>query len=314
MLGTSNTHQAQVHQSRSTRSTTPPSTLNLHVTYQLASDHRDQPPATHVEGPPISQPTLPPQPPTSKYSRFEQLIKSLVGRKVSRDTSINSIAPNTTQQQNTPTPTILQSPEILITPSPPERPLIKNDRNSSSTASLNAAVQQKLWSVVPLLRKEGSCVSLNQIRQSGASGSSSSAGLKKCDTFLALSRSSSNLEQPIRPMNRLRDSTSSITCSRCSSLLSLAANGSRYSLNLSSGGGFVAVGGTSKTPSPGFSSNTFLSPASAVPIKLTCKLCLIDVAEDQQCVIGHCGCTFCTEVSFVILILFSDKYQFWMYV
>lgn len=288
--------------------------------------------STYPGGPTTSQPPLPPPPPPSqqatppKYSRFEQLIKSLVGRKVSRDVlSANgnaNLAASPSKPPLTPTGTFLQSPEILITRTPSERMLIKNDRNSSSTASLNAVVQQKLWSVVPLLRKEGSCASLNQIRQSGSAGESSlgagsaySVGLKKCETVLALTRSSTNLEHPIRAQNRLRDSSSTITCSRCSSLLSLAANGSRYSLNLSNGGGFVSVGGsnsagTSKsTPLAGQSSKTLLTPSTgtAPTLVFTCKLCLIDVASDQLCVIGQCGCTFCTEVSIFIDFVLSMR-------
>lgn len=303
-------HQPQVHQGRSMRSSgmIPPNTLNLRgaIHHQLARGPLDM--ETHPGGPMSSQPPFPTQqPPPPKYSRFEQLIKSLVGRKVSRDvlssTANTNLQPSPEKSQPS-TTAFLQSPEILITRTPSERMLIKNDKISSSTASLNAVVQQKLWSVVPLLRKEGSCASLNQIRQSSAGESSQGAehstGLKKCETVLALSRSSSNLEHPIRAQNRLRDSSSTITCSRCSSLLSLAANGSRYSLNLSSGGGFVAVGGSStpKTPLAGQSSNSLLTPPpGASAIVFSCKLCLIDVAADQLCVIGQCGCTFCTEVS-----------------
>lgn len=241
--------------------------------------------------------------PTPKCSRFEQLIKSLVGRKVSRETNSNTTT-NTNNSTNT-TPQFLPSPEIRITKSPSEHTLLKNDKITSSTASLNASVQQKLWSVVPLLRREDSCASLHQMKSSPLAHHS---GLKKCDTVLALSRSSSNLE-PIKPLNRLRNSSSTITCSRCSSLLSLAANGSRYSLNLSNGG-FVAVGSgeklstTPKTPSP-----VTLTPPPPSPITVNsentiykCKLCLGEVIAEHFTNITQCGCLFCTEVSSLIFI------------
>lgn len=300
-----------MHQQKRTRKTgaIPPSTLNL-----------SEGPHANIHGGPQQQPPVPivmPTPP--KCSRFEQLIKSLVGRKVSREVV------------SSPTP-FIPSPEIRITKSPSEHTLIRNDKISSSTASLNSAVQHKLWSVVPLLRREGSCASLHQMKSSPLAHHS---GLKKCDTVLALSRSSSNLE-PIKPQNRLRNSSSStITCSRCSSLLSLAANGSRYSLNLSNGG-FVAVGGsgekstTPKTPSPMQSTVALLLPsiqqqqivsvittadstdataATIIPADpdaavaaqhidtFMCKLCLGEVIVDNLTIITQCGCLFCTDVS-----------------
>lgn len=278
-------------------------------------------------GPPQTQQVATTVVAPQKGSRFEKLIKTLIGRKVSREAA-------------TTTP-FLPSPEIRISKSPSEHTLIKNDKISSSTASLNSAVQQKLWSVVPLLRREGSCASLHQMKSSPLPHHS---GLKKCDTVLALSRSSSNLE-PIKPQNRLRNSSSStITCSRCSSLLSLAANGSRYSLNLSNGG-FVAVGSgeklsatttttTPKTPSPMQSSVALLLPStqqqqqqivsmvtntvpdaaatatvcqSSAPPQIDtfmCKLCLGEVIVDNITIITQCGCLFCTEVSQMHIIFF----------
>lgn len=129
---------------------------------------------------------------------------------------------------------------------------------SGSSSSLNV-VQQKLWHV---MRREGSASSLHQEKSQSIV---QYTGLRKCETVLALTRqsqghpqgqglgmsqsrsqghslavhggsgvfSASGVEQ-IRPLNRLRNSISSMngvgTCSRCSSLLSLAASGSRYSL------------------------------------------------------------------------------------
>lgn len=317
--------------------------------------------------------------PQPKYSRFEQLIKSLVGRKVSRDTSTNVVAAapiaagvttaidDVTLMSTTVTPTPMAlnytlptpnypSPEIRITKSPSEYSLLgggggmnsglltDHRTHMSSTASLNAAVQQRLWSVVPLLtRREtaGSCASLSQSTAANVGaiggGGQRAALMKKCETVLALSRSSSSrhILEPavvtasatataavVRPLNRLRHSSSStITCSRCSSLLSLAANGSRYSLNVSQGGGFVAIGGDSggcdvgdgssvlstPTPAAGCSRDSLLAAAgpmstttaaavAAVPMA-SCKLCLGDVPANKLTVIAHCGCVFCTEVS-----------------
>ncbi|ALC40628.1 CG33144 [Drosophila busckii] len=122
---------------------------------------------------------------------------------------------------------------------------------SGSSNSLNV-VQQKLWH---MMRREGSASSLHQEKSQSIV---QYTGLRKCETVLALTRqgqsqcqqlqpttpssdahggsgifSAGGVEQ-IRPLNRLRHSVNSIngagTCSRCSSLLSLAATGSRYSL------------------------------------------------------------------------------------
>lgn len=135
---------------------------------------------------------------------------------------------------------------------------------SGSTSSLNV-MQQKIWNIV---RREGSAISLHQEKSQSIVHYT---GLRKCETVLALTRqntspcsptmgagvtssnsknrlseshatrlsytgsgifSASGVEQ-IRPLNRLRNSISSMnnTCSRCSSLLSLAASSSRFSLN-----------------------------------------------------------------------------------
>lgn len=184
------------------------------------------------------------------------------------------------------TPPLIPSPEIRITRSPSEHNLIKNDKLTSSSSSLNS-VQQKLWSVVPLLRRNDSCISLHQTKSSPLAHHS---GLKKCQTVLALSRSSSNLE-PIKPQNRLRNSSS--TCSRCSSLLSLAANGSRYSLNLSHGG-FVAVGSNDKVATNVMPSAQSITTPS---VTFVCKLCLGDFVAEKSTRIKQCGCFYCSEVS-----------------
>lgn len=236
----------------------------------------------------------------SKYNRFEQLLKNLVGRKVSREqptitpslstsaiignnaTIVNTVAQTqssdgtkTSYSSNDPVtlrkysgddiscasrsddfmienhqlnqPLLVTSPEIKISRTPSVHNLFRNDKclmstSSASTTSLNATVHQRLWSVVPLLRREGSCASLNN--QNSAKPllhERSDVGLKKCETVSTLthSQTTSNFE-PIKPRNRLRQSPSMATCSRCSSILSLAANGSRYSLNIANGG-FVAI-------------------------------------------------------------------------
>ncbi|KAH8371300.1 hypothetical protein KR093_006830 [Drosophila rubida] len=133
---------------------------------------------------------------------------------------------------------------------------------SGSSSSLNV-VQQKLWH---MMRREGSASSLHHEKSQSIV---QYTGLRKCETVLALTRQSQSQRESqahghslhplgggggdhegsarhggsgifsaggveqIRPLNRLRNSVTSIngaTCSRCSSLLSLAASGSRYSL------------------------------------------------------------------------------------
>lgn len=101
--------------------------------------------------------------------------------------------------------------------------------------------------------------------------------------------SQSSFLEPIKPLNRLRNNASIGTCSRCSSLLSLAASGSRYSLNVSNGG-FVSINGGDK------------SPSISDTIEFSCKLCLGEVKQDKSTKIENCGCSFCTEVSFLFYI------------
>ncbi|XP_052893325.1 mucin-5AC [Anopheles moucheti] len=164
-----------------------------------------------------------------------------------------------------PPPPLLSSPEIKISKSPSEQNLaeITRSRLNISTTSLSS-VHQKLWSVVPLLKRDVSCNSLaspkttpllldGQMASSGEctggpglltigglKGTGGPGGLRKCETVLALTNATSQTLEPIRPLNRLRNCASVATCSRCSSLLSLAAAGSRYSLNASNGA-FVPV-------------------------------------------------------------------------
>lgn len=248
--------------------------------------------------------------------------------------------------------------------------LINKSTASLNSTSL-ALVHQKLWQVVPLLsRKDGGGASCNNLLLSNGSASPSHGKMRKCETVLVLtdekqsrkfqpfastsacsrthSKSINNLLDPLpmRPLNRLRNSQSCYvncdsnptssrhaTCSRCSSLLSLAAiGGSSYSLK---NGAFVLKNGKHSTkhaiknPSlldeeeflvtnddcsnhnliendfntiePYDTSEAIKSVLKeqqmGVPIKFTCKLCLGEYFnEDKLTTISSCGCIFCTEV------------------
>ncbi|XP_053677150.1 mucin-5AC [Anopheles nili] len=198
--------------------------------------------------------------PVPRKRRIEAFLKNLVGRRPSKE-------PPPAPPPPLPPP-LLSSPEIKISKSPSEHNLaeITRSRLNISTTSLSS-VQQKLWSVVPLLKRDVSCNSLaspkttpllldSQLASSGGGpgglvpacgaglkGPGGPGGLRKCETVLALSSAASQTLEPIRPLNRLRNCASVATCSRCSSLLSLAAAGSRYSLNASNGA-FVPVSGS----------------------------------------------------------------------
>ncbi|XP_016968027.1 uncharacterized protein LOC108036412 [Drosophila biarmipes] len=205
--------------------------------------------------------------------RFENFLKSLVGRKASSSRGgggggggIGGGGGAAVPERERPA-----SPEIRITRTPSEQDVVLRNPSgrqlangqgrgslsiSGSSSSLNV-VQQKIWHI---MRREGSASSL---RQEKSQSIVQYTGLRKCETVLALTRqsqshnhvhglsqsrsqghslavhgsgifSSGGVEQ-IRPLNRLRNSINSMngagTCSRCSSLLSLAASGSRYSLS-----------------------------------------------------------------------------------
>lgn len=250
---------------------------------------------------------------------------------------------------------------------------LSNERTlNKSTASLNSTslsmVHQKLWSVVPLLsRKDGSSCS-NLL--SGDAFEGRKSNMRKCETVLALthepllrrqqpsatpstsgskshSKSINNLLEPIKPLNRLRNSQSCYVghdsessgsgrqqaCSRCSSLLSLAAIGSNYSLNVTNGA-FVLksckqhhhnhryrhdssptlddIDNDSSNSSHNLIANDFnkIEPydkgdcAISTQLarrqsaeKFTCKLCLGECStDDKMTKIASCGCSFCTEV------------------
>ncbi|KAH8400869.1 hypothetical protein KR009_001520 [Drosophila setifemur] len=202
--------------------------------------------------------------------RLENFLKSLVGLKASSGSTSGSGTRGSVPNEREKERERPSSPEIRITRTPSEQDVVLRDpagrkqlanghgRNSlsisGSSSSLNV-VQQKLWHI---MRREGSASSLHQEKSQSIV---QYTGLRKCETVLALTRqgqnpvqglsqsrsqghslavhggsgifSSGGVEQ-IKPLNRLRNSISSMngvgTCSRCSSLLSLAASGSRYSL------------------------------------------------------------------------------------
>lgn len=216
----------------------------------------------------VQQPSLAVAAPTAttvpRKRKFEQFLKNLVSRRPSKEP---------------PSPPLISSPAANFTDihasnklissgggkSPSEHNLSRLSKQmNGSTTSLNS-VHHKLWSVVPLLRKNGSCGSL---ATSAAPRPTTFAGveytgLRKCETVLALTHSQSHqLAEPIKPLNRLRNCGSVATCSRCSSLLSLAAAGSKYSLNVA-GGGFIPVVNTSSSCSGGGGSGGISSSVSS---------------------------------------------------
>ncbi|XP_063700939.1 uncharacterized protein LOC134831203 [Culicoides brevitarsis] len=272
----------------------------------VPSGQQHQAPSAHTTS------TPPESAPIPRKRKFEQFLKNLVGRRPSKEP---------------PSPPLISSPEIKVSKCPSEHNLSRLSRSklNVSTTSLNS-VHQKLWSVVPLLRKNGSCSSLHAPKRAAPFGGVDYIGLRKCETVLALTNStyrdtgSSNgsSDGPIRPLNRLRNCGSVATCSRCSSLLSLAA-GSKYSLNLS-GGGFIPVNSCNNSSnailsstsqqqilissvvpeSPTFTvigttGSTYLTQLSTSSSKTVCKLCLGEYKSDNMTKISQCGCSFCTE-------------------
>lgn len=297
---------------------------------------------------------------TSRRWRIEQFLKNLVGKKplatqmppvqkVKRSPSEHELL----QQLQHPDPSSVCGSMMSL----------NTDRlMNKSTASLNSTslsmVHQKLWAVVPLLnRKEGSSCS-NLLANENVLQRSN---MRKCETVLALahepllrrqqqpstsgsrsqSKSINNLLEPIKPLNRLRNSQSCYVgreaelsesdhpqaCSRCSSLLSLAAIGSNYSLNVTNGA-FVLknckhrrhIDSTEEVhkeiESSNSSSHNLISSdynkiesydtnsIVKIPLslrlsgsKFTCKLCLGEcTTDDKKTKIASCGCFFCTEV------------------
>lgn len=210
---------------------------------------------------------------TSRRWRIEQFLKNLVGKK-----PLVTQTPAVPKVKRSPSEHDLLQQQLQLNPDPTSicgsmMSLNKERLLNKSTASLNSTsfsmVHQKLWSVVPLLnRKDGSSCS-NLLSSDNVERRSN---MRKCETVLALthepllrrqqqsaapstsgskshSKSINSLLEPIKPLNRLRNSQSCYvshetdssgsgrpqTCSRCSSLLSLAAIGSNYSLNVTNG-------------------------------------------------------------------------------
>lgn len=209
---------------------------------------------------------------TSRRWRIEQFLKNLVGKK-----PLVTQTPSVQKVKRSPSEHDLLQQQLQLNPDPSSicgsmMSLNKERLLNKSTASLNSTsfsmVHQKLWSVVPLLnRKDGS--SCSNLLSSDNNVERRSNMMRKCETVLALthepllrrqqqsaapstsgskshSKSINSLLEPIKPLNRLRNSQSCYvshetdssgsgrqqTCSRCSSLLSLAAIGSNYSLNV----------------------------------------------------------------------------------
>lgn len=310
---------------------------------------------------------------TSRRWRIEQFLKNLVGKKplVTQQTPPVQKAKRSPSehdllqqqqyhQQQQPDPSSICGSMMSLNK---ERFLNKSTASLNSTMSLSM-VHQKLWSVVPLLnRKDGSSCS-NLLGSEHVARSN----MRKCETVLALthepllhnrrqqhtaapstsgskshSKSINNLLEPIKPLNRLRNSQSCYVghesdtsgssrqqaCSRCSSLLSLAAIGSNYSLNVTNGA-FVLKSckhrrqhdsspeldedvdnDSSNNSSHNLIANDFnkIEPyenSSNVKFplvrkhsatKFTCKLCLGECStDDKMTKISSCGCSFCTEV------------------
>lgn len=297
---------------------------------------------------------------TSRRWRIEQFLKNLVGKKslvtqqppppvqkAKRSPSEHDLLQHHRQElQSDPDPTRSNCGSMMS---------LSNERMlNKSTASLNSTsfsmVHQKLWSVVPLLsRKDGSSCS-NLLSSDGVDGRKSN--MRKCETVLALthepllrrqqpstskshSKSINNLLGPIKPLNRLRNSQSCYVgqesdssgsgrqqaCSRCSSLLSLAAIGSNYSLNVPNGafvlksckqhhnhrqhsGSIDEIDNDSSNSSHNLIANDFnkiepyeRSDRPQSTEKFTCKLCLGECStDDRMTKIASCGCIFCTEV------------------
>ncbi|GAB0100731.1 RBR-type E3 ubiquitin transferase [Sergentomyia squamirostris] len=250
--------------------------------------------------------------PAPRMRRFEQLLKNLVGKKTPSSSGGSAAATASCESSGR-----LTAPQLRIDKSPSEYDLTRDEKSKrigGSTSSLNS-VQQRLWTVVPLLKRDasGSCSSLEKVTPTRATSCANTTSLqheisvhqglnmRKCETYLTLTQPSAPLE-PLKPLNRLRNSASIATCSRCSSLLSLAAAGSRYSLNVA-GGGFVPIDGGGSgniSDSSCYSASVQVPPPPPAVIQrdstiVPCKLCLGEVNRHQLTKIRQCGCSFCTE-------------------
>lgn len=327
--------------------------------------------------------------PAPTRRRVGQFLKSLVGRNKSSSastkettvTTTTTIPPQLQQQQQQPISQPFISRTGTLTDFKDHHKLESDYslnnleqqqqqsrlKYSNSTTSLNI-VNQKLWSVVPLLRKESSCSSLlttptNSASRNGVAGgvggcgcgagcngdggggpmhqhhhhhhhqpsnqsqsqkilNTTSKGLRKCNTVITLTQSSSINIEPIKPLNRLRNYSSIGTCSRCSSLLSLAGSSSKYSLNTSNGG-FITVNDGDEGDDDDDDGDKQLIPAATKSLEkldeiptFACKLCLGEIKLDNSTKISQCGCLFCSEVSpiFFIICYCNGKNGIFLYI
>ncbi|XP_059490801.1 probable E3 ubiquitin-protein ligase RNF144A-A [Neocloeon triangulifer] len=116
------------------------------------------------------------------------------------------------------------------------------------------------------MKRDSSCGSLLLGLRPSLNTGRSSLSMRKCETVMALS----SLE-PIKPVNRLRMSSSrNLQCSRCSSMASMTFS-SRYSIN-----------------------TVIESPSNSLQM-LLCKICLTEVPVAQTTTLQQCQCVFCTE-------------------
>lgn len=241
----------------------------------------------------------------SRRWRIEEFLKNLVGK---RPSSLTSTTTMTNQRKRTPSEQDIMENQSLMKIS------MKPDLSSSmvslnkermpykSTTSLNSMsiVNQKLWSVMPLLNRKDAGNSCNNLLSND-----------KIKVAKKQSKSIHNLLEPIKPMNRLRNSKSCYiaaeSCSRCSSLFSLSALGSNASLNYTKKshlssldyGRFDNVDGSSQNLLDDDMIQIKVlddNSKSKSDIQVTCKLCLSDCTEDQITKIELCGCFFCIEV------------------
>jgi len=108
----------------------------------------------------------------------------------------------------------------------------------------------------------------------------------------------------IRPVNRLRSTTSSIMCSRCSSAsLSMATN-SRITSRATSQMSLFQINRSSRISSI---NHAAVIPAVTAPTTATsnldledeedvfCKICLVEYAPKEMAALSECGCMFCKD-------------------
>lgn len=188
-------------------------------------------------------------------------------------------------------------PTNIFSSMPGIKNLVSRRRETTSPSGTSSPLVRRDSCSLARLSSDPSGSVQSPNNQITSSTTSLASGIRKCETVLALtglgavlrsatSSGGGNLLTPptateaLQPINRLRVSPGSLRgstsrlCSRCSSLLSLAANsGSRYSLNVSSGG---------------------FAPVVDDP-QVLCKLCLVEVPSTETFPIEHCSCAFCIE-------------------